>query len=356
MFRELKFNDGFKQFLDHSRWLAALAVCTAHLRNLLFPDASDAGTLNIFAKIFYFLTLFGTQAVIIFFVVSGLLVGSSAFTKLKNGSFFLEQYAVDRMTRLYIVLVPAILLSLVLQWGGPQQTCQTSDSATTVVANLLFLQNLFAEPLCNNHPLWSLSSEAFFYLAAPVIFVTYLRPTLTKLAITVFIASVALLAWNGTNQSVAFGAMIWAIGLLPLFLRLQISFVFPLALFLLVLSASRLQFLGNGFTNDLLIGLAFGMTLCSRFPTSSRNAPLADLGRNGASFSYSLYLVHMPIAQAISFYIGKQSLPPQEVRSYLIYFASVALILAVAKFFGLFFESRTETLRRFVMMSKEKTV
>ena len=100
--------------LDHLRWLAALAVTAAHTRNLVFVDHAEVTSPTLWTNLFYFLTLFGTQAVVVFFVISGLLVGGKLVNDVKGRRFRVRVYAIDRLTRLGIVLVPAVALSLAL--------------------------------------------------------------------------------------------------------------------------------------------------------------------------------------------------------------------------------------------------
>ena len=66
--------------LDLVRGVAALAVMLGHLRNLFFVDSYEIrGYPNLLIKIIYLATGFGHEAVMIFFVLSGFLVGGSVF-------------------------------------------------------------------------------------------------------------------------------------------------------------------------------------------------------------------------------------------------------------------------------------
>ena len=61
------------------RALAALAVLGGHVRALSLSSYNQLDSPNILQKMFYFLTGFGHQAVIIFFVISGFLIGRSSY-------------------------------------------------------------------------------------------------------------------------------------------------------------------------------------------------------------------------------------------------------------------------------------
>lgn len=327
--------------LDHSRWIAALAVCVAHLRNLLFPDAGSGVVLNEAGKTFYFFTLFGTQAVVAFFVISGLLVGGSVVRLCKERRFEVKSYALDRITRLYVVLVPAITLSLLLYSAGLTKTCSETAIVIPTLVNILSLQNFVSQPLCNNHPLWSLSSEAFFYVAAPCLLIALINRSTVAIAGSGLIFFACWFSWDGTYMSPAFGLVLWCVGLVPWFVRIDISPLLPLGVFGSVLALTRLHFINSDFTADVLLALSFAAFLSSRFSARVR---LSGLAKSWAGFSYSLYLVHMPLAQAVASLLDAQ-MNPTVPLSYVVYAVCLTLILAVAWVFGLLFENSTARLR-----------
>ena len=73
--------------LDFLRWTSALAVLAGHVRMFLFPPMESIGHAGIPLKTFYLLTGFGHQAVMIFFVLRGFLVGGRAAEKISEGTF-----------------------------------------------------------------------------------------------------------------------------------------------------------------------------------------------------------------------------------------------------------------------------
>src|SRR3954454_16267048 len=106
-------------FLVVARWLAAFAVLIAHAGNL-FISQSDIMTAphGPGAYVWWFLTGFPHQAVIVFFVISGFLVGGNVIAKARRPEPFLAKYLVDRVTRIYLVLIPVILLGWCLDTAG----------------------------------------------------------------------------------------------------------------------------------------------------------------------------------------------------------------------------------------------
>ena len=142
-------------FLDLLRTAAALIVFIVHC--LFFWDGR------------YFAVAAHTahSAVIVFFVLSGYVI---AYSTLRNGRG-LRAYVVARLSRLYSVLAPALILTALLQGIGhalnPDFTQFQSHGHETfrylaVAAHLQSVWTFSASPLANG-PLWSLSYEFWYY-------------------------------------------------------------------------------------------------------------------------------------------------------------------------------------------------
>lgn len=243
------------------------------------------------------------------------------------------------------MLLPAIVLSAMLYVVGLSTSCERSPIYLPLAANLVFLQNFVSEPFCNNHPLWSLSSEAFFYLVAPVVIFAMSKPSPIALAGCALIAAVCWVSWTGDYFSPAFGLLLWSMGMLPWFVRLSINPIIPLLIFGCVLTLSRGHYFPNDFLSEIFIAFTYVVFLCSRFPESLSLG--SHFGKSFAAFSYSLYLVHMPIAQAFTVYLGRK-LDPSAVASYVLYSVFLTVILIVAWIFGYVFERRTREVREFL--------
>lgn len=330
---------GLGNIINHLRWGAALLVCTAHLRNAIFPDAIPGLKLSIGAKIFYFFTLFGTQSVTVFFVISGLLVGGKVVSGVLDNSFSVMRYFTDRISRLYVVLLPAFILSTGLM---SVSGCEIGNWEN-ILGNLFFLQNLSAQPLCNNHPLWSLSNEAFYYLVAGLVGCLCVYK---KYKYCFFCAIVAVLfgvihesAWGHTSFILASPA--WLLGILPWVCRINISWKFLLVPVVILLLISRLHLFTFELLEDWSLAIAFALLLSADFSGCGRF--LKKFGEWASGFSYSLYLIHMPFVVLIEKYVGKQD--PNGVYGYLIYLACLAFIIGIAWVFGVLFEANTARVR-----------
>ena len=89
--------------LDLIRGLAAFFVVLQHSRNMFFVDYAEVHSHSLFVKAFYFLCGFGYQAVIIFFVLSGCVVGRMPIIARRNSSWSRNNYLFDRLTRLWVL-------------------------------------------------------------------------------------------------------------------------------------------------------------------------------------------------------------------------------------------------------------
>ena len=150
--------------LDWVRFLAALLVVLGHARPAHWVGWSDLSidSHRLAAQFFFLLISPGRQAVVVFFVLSGFLVGGRLIQRIRAGTFSLPSYALDRATRILIPLIPSLgvtVISVFLVhrgfppgfWG--QLTC-----------NLGQLQGIACPPLEGNSSLWSLNYEVWFYV------------------------------------------------------------------------------------------------------------------------------------------------------------------------------------------------
>lgn len=156
-------------WLDAVRALAALAVMLGHLRGLYFvkwddlhPDSKSWMNWGAFAA-----TRMGREAVMVFFVLSGYLVGGNAIKCLTSGRFNLKSYAIARLTRLYIVLIPALAFtfycdSLRLR-VEPAYSGHWQLDSLTFLKNIFFLNGICSPVYGSNSPLWSLAYEFWYY-------------------------------------------------------------------------------------------------------------------------------------------------------------------------------------------------
>jgi peptidoglycan/LPS O-acetylase OafA/YrhL len=305
--------------LDLSRWLAAFLVVIEHLRSLMFADYGTQGGMGVVGKIFYFLTGFGHSAVMVFFVMSGFLVGGKVLERLAQGNFSWQKYGVDRISRLYAVYVLALLLGGALdyvgyhhfnQFGLYDQTFSgqiavinhnfhQNLSAPVFAVNLAMCQTILGPVFGSNGPLWSLANEFWYYLAAPVLFLLIYKK---KIGVrTLGAAGLAGIVWF-LPSSILIYSVVWLLGAALYFFneRRLLPLWFSLGLFAACFSAGRMQWISTPFAADFLIGISFALVINSAAGFSQRLVG-KNLSRSLAGFSYSVYLCHFPfLALALS--------------------------------------------------------
>jgi len=354
----------------------------------MFIDHSKLASSDTFEKIFYVATGLGHQSVLVFFVLSGFFVGRSVLRAGEN--FRIGSYAIARLSRLWIVLVPALILTAVVDhvigilapaaltgafqqiWSsGPVSSDEYADSALNFFANLLFLQTVAAPVFGTNGPLWSLANEFWYYVMFPLCLLAFGligstryggRPVLRMAFGTL---ALGLLLWLPSAITSAYP--VWLLGLVIHFLvdrldltKRRITLGAGIALFIAALAYSKMTDLHAqlGIPPDFLIGIGF-CVLCvalANMPQPRRpKSVFVRASHAMSSVSYSLYLVHFPFVILIGATLhGSQRMVPNAVG--LAQFAGwmVVLMLIGAGFWWLF-ERRTEVLRKAVMPAFQGT-
>jgi peptidoglycan/LPS O-acetylase OafA/YrhL len=309
--------------LNMIRGLAALMVLWSHGRAQFIENFKDGSHYDLYAVLLYVSSRFGHCSVMIFFVLSGLLIGSSVIEDVGSGRWSWKEYLTRRLTRLYIVLVPALVLTLVLDraWVAlieglpPPPGAATIDSRyvaertspVTFLGNLLFLQCILVDTLGGNFSLWSLTNEFWYYLIFPCLWLAARGPGSVARRAAHGAAGVAMLAFVGKEIAAYF--VIWLIGALlhvvprcPWLLRRQrwvraASAVATLPLLALVVLIGLRRLRDHAESTDLLLGLAFGFFLLvmTHDLAVGRDGWYARLAGTVAGFSFTLYVLHLPI-------------------------------------------------------------
>ena len=180
-------NHNFSVILDCFRWVSALLVLLGHARAFYFPPYAELVSPTILDRLFYFVTGLGHQAVMVFFVMSGYLIGMHVIEAMRRQKFHWRDYLSKRIARIYPVLLLALVIGAsidlaglgllgtsavyMVEPGAPVGVVNylIEDRLTigTFVGNVFLLNGIVCPPLGSNGPLWSLSMEWFYYLIFP---------------------------------------------------------------------------------------------------------------------------------------------------------------------------------------------
>lgn len=346
------------------RGLAAFIVVVAHLRAAMYPSLHAVAHAPLWFKGLAFFSGFAHQAVLVFFVISGWLVGGSLLNRIKQ-PHAIASYAIDRVTRLWTVLIPTFLLTLlfaaaagVVSTDGIDFSPDNQYSAVNFLGSLVGLQRVLLLDFGGNFPLWSLANETWYYLLFPVLTVAFTtRRRAVRIACT---ATLVLLCVKLPTAIVGY-FLIWLLGVLFSRIRIECGNLARWGWGLLTIAgASYFRLTGEldafeigTLGQDLVCSLLY-LVLLSSFqfeasPASRLKRPMQRAGTFFANFSFSLYVLHVPLIGLLhhlsTTQLGLRQLSPAVPIHAAIYLGMVVTIMFSAYLSYLLFESRTYRIR-----------
>jgi peptidoglycan/LPS O-acetylase OafA/YrhL len=349
-------------YMDAARSLLAATVVFAHAWHLVIADYD--GHAPVWARIGYFVAGFSHAAVILFFVLSGYWIARSVEQRLAQGWTW-RSYLSGRLSRIWIVLIPALLIGGSLDiigrfWlqtpthlGLTDTYVLRTDVAANLawpvwIGNLFFLQDTIVHPLGTNGPLWSLAWEWWFYLWYPALILLWKtrRPAPVLLTMAIFfwypLMLLGFLCW-------LLGVLVRVIerkGIAQALLNRRVTLAVAAAISLAVLAWARAAPVRGW---EFPVAVAFAAFLAAllavrpRFPDLLE--PLANFGRRA---SFSLYVTHFPLVALIAgIEVGAARVPPTLTA---LLFVGLAFMAAVffAYGFSMITEANTGRLRQWL--------
>lgn len=335
-------------FLDMVRGIAALMVLFGHARYFLYVDYPQVTVAHrALLMPFYMLCTLGHQAVIMFFVLSGYLVGGHVLRNLKSGKWSWAEYALQRGVRLYIALLPALALGAALDWVGlhfgiglPLYRGQVANHMTgdvmtgltlkALLGNLVFLQGMYVPVLGSNTPLWSLANEFWYYILFPLglLVVWPGRRAAYRIGMGLLLLVTFAFAYKVTPL---FGVWLMGAGVAAIRVRSTPAWSRWLAA---VVFAAMVIGLGrrsplSGLLTDYVLGAAMTglLVLLLGAQTVAGQGWWVRASRTLAGFSYTLYVTHATVLTFVTAaLLGVNRWQPDAVHLLL----GLVLVLAIA--------------------------
>jgi peptidoglycan/LPS O-acetylase OafA/YrhL len=348
------------------RGMAALQVAVAHLRAEVFPSLRAVADPPLYYQALAFATGFAHQAVVVFFLISGWLVGGSLLNKMGQPQA-VRSYAIDRLTRLWTVLVPALLLMVLVGALTGSINPGKADFATpgneysvlSYFGNLFGLQTVFVENFGRNYALWSLANETWYYVQFPLLLLVLTgRGMLLRAGNAAALVLIAvLLPW-----AITLYFTIWLLG--AAFSRIRIDCGNGLRIFLVIvtgclsvyfrLTGSNDDLVTDSFVQDLICSLPFlALLSATQIKLDTGSAMLRIVGKVArffSDFSFTLYVIHVPSIAFLRYVgrtvFGRDRLDLNTPLDYAIYAGMASLLVAIAYLSYRLFESQTFRVRR----------
>jgi peptidoglycan/LPS O-acetylase OafA/YrhL len=324
--------------LDGLRGVAAMVVVLYHLYLVAEPVLRESGGSGLGSPIWWVsqtpLRLFsaGPEAVLVFFVLSGLVV---ALPALGSAGFSWAGFLSGRLARLYIPVWASIAFATVLVWTLPRDqsaitpgTWMDKSQATSIDwGTLLDEASLTRASYDMNNVLWSLRWELAFSVLLPLfvaLAIVVRRHWAIATAAAVVVGTVGAIAGIDAVQylPVFFIGTIMAVrlGAIREWTKRRLLRPHPGRWGAALVAGSLLLLVGHSLARPLVPADSLADTLLSQLsvlgaaglvlaaigvqPVRSalQSGPTRWLGR----VSFSLYLVHMPILATLTFLLGDE--------------------------------------------------
>lgn len=320
-------------WLDLIRFIAAFLVVLCHFRGAFLPEYTQLPVEQHSIAVFvgYAFTRLGHESVLIFFVLSGYLVGGRAIEKIRQGTFDIKGYGIDRFVRIMLPLTSALILYLL-----KELVCGNTVVWKDWFGCLFSLQGIWTGACIE--PLWSLAYEVWFYILTGASYaVVCMNNRIAKVFGSIFLV-VCLLVFTKLLTHYLF---IWLLGAFSYVTMPKKSNRWALigSVMLLPIMIAILQLTSGGhvtssivtylptqnrYSLELLYSVIFCVFLQQIVLLQPKNKvafTLNNLGTKCAAFSYTLYLVHVLVMRLVEHFgaVRATLLTVESVSLYLLY-------------------------------------
>jgi peptidoglycan/LPS O-acetylase OafA/YrhL len=320
--------------LDFLRGVAAVYVVIGHVRGTLFAGGQTLTSTRSLDWLDYVqlamlqATSLGTEAVILFFVLSGFAMAHSMRYARSTKSFY-----VKRLIRIWPPYLLAVALAftialLILRTSAPNVVKDHINSTNWRFVDFLGMAFYTRIDTVLTAQFWSLPQEVLFYIACPLLLAGLHRARLFwRISIVLTIVSVLVFGiYDGPEDGSGIVCLqflklliFFMTGAMAYYFQHRIPTVRPRLLlvitvaYLIVVWAFKYRVLHgwNLFTSLMTIPLA--LMLLKNVPAKIYNCKPLNWGH----FSYSIYLFHLQFIILISFFINRlYGLKQTDITSY----------------------------------------
>jgi peptidoglycan/LPS O-acetylase OafA/YrhL len=319
-------SEGHFESLDGLRGAAALAVVIHHSANVYLD--TETRNVRLLTPILRVLARLGHPAVLLFFVLSGFVLYVS-FLRGHDKSYL--SFLSRRIFRLYPALIVAVAGAALLHWlQSPRDcsaydpwvaSCWCRDLTVGGTFRIMSLLGLRAEDNLFNPVLWSLFIEMRFSIAFMLLAALCQRSWIVIFGVGAasYLGGAHLLATAGYHEPFLMGDSLPSIAGVTLFylpsfilgmlvadfLHKRVGYKYwPTSNWIKIAIVAFLTVLGLAVNSDILrefvfAAIIFCVCLGGWLDALLRRRPFLFLGRA----SYSLYLIHLPILFAMTYWL-----------------------------------------------------
>lgn len=338
-----------------------------HFRGAFLPEFTNLPAEQQSPLVFvcYAFTRLGHEAVLVFFVLSGFLVGGRAIEKTRQGTFELQNYAIDRFVRIMLPLISALFLFLL-----KEILCGNEIVWKDWFGCLFSLQGIWTGACIE--PLWSLSYEVWFYILTGAAFAVLCLDDQISKTIGFVMLVIGFLVFT---KLLTHYLLIWLLGAIAyvtlpkknnIWILVGSAALLPVMVTILQLTSgghvtsSIIEFLPtqNLYSLEVIYSVVFCLLLQQIVllrPKRKMSFIINHIGARLAAFSYTLYLVHILVIRILENF-GAIRAKDLSVQSVLLYLSYILVALCIC--YGVYWccERHTDTVKAWMKESFNKHV
>lgn len=357
-------------FLHFIRWFSALMVVLGHTRMVGKQILTNSDYSGFYTNV---ICSYDHSSVVIFFVLSGYVIYYTSKKYNLNDKYSVKKYVVDRFSRIYSLLIPAIFFTCILDIIGYKifpaiyhnnEFIPQKNIIFRFIWNLFSMQGTWGPriQMGSNAALWSIGYEFSFYLIF-TIFIYYGIKIFNKWKGVLLLALFLLI-----KGPLIFGYLIiWILGCLSCYfaekksIKINIFLYILLFIFLLVFKylLYNLQILSinNEYIQDLIYGFIFSVFLFLDFKKiklkESWKKYIINKNKIIADFSFTLYGIHLPLVYFLYSVINYSVL--NKYSSVKLFSVTIAILcLLISYFFSFVSEKKRSTYANYIMKKINK--